>query len=141
MNKKIEKFFYHLLFYLNDSWYFWLCLCLFLLLVSYLCLLTMFFILLIYLLYKILKYLTDNKYICKTVWIDKRTSLLFENGEFSFSKHRFFHSNKFWKVVAQLVFHCPLLPNPQNSSTGKWPMTQKFLATPLSWRYPNQSEF
>jgi len=37
----------------------------------------------------------------------------------------------FEKVVGQLIFNCPLLPNPRNSLAGKRPITQKFLATPL----------
>jgi hypothetical protein len=35
------------------------------------------------------------------------------------------------KIVAQVVFNCPLFPTPQNNSATKWPMTQEFLATPL----------
>jgi hypothetical protein len=36
------------------------------------------------------------------------------------------------KIIAQLVFNCPLLPTTQNILAGKRPMTQKFLATPLA---------
>jgi hypothetical protein len=37
----------------------------------------------------------------------------------------------FKKVIAHLIFNCPLLPSPQNNLARKWPMTKKFLATPL----------
>jgi len=38
----------------------------------------------------------------------------------------------FKNILAQLIFNCPLLPSPRNNLAGKWPMTQKFLATPLN---------
>ncbi len=36
----------------------------------------------------------------------------------------------FKKIVAQLVFNCPLLPTSQNNLARKRPMTSEFLATP-----------
>jgi hypothetical protein len=51
---------------------------------------------------------------------------------FSFTKHGFYDGNKSYKVVAQLVFNCLLLPTLQNDLAEKQPMTEKFLATPLA---------
>jgi len=48
-----------------------------------------------------------------------------------FRKHNVCDPKKYTKTIAQLIFNCPLLPNLQSNLHGKWPMAQKFLATPL----------
>jgi hypothetical protein len=79
----------------------------------------------------VLKVQPEQRSANRPVWFQAWGRLLFESEEFPFSKHQFRYGNKFWKNVAQLVFNCPLLPTPQNNLAGKWPMTQKFLVTPL----------
>jgi hypothetical protein len=46
-------------------------------------------------------------------------------------EYRFRVDNKFQRIVAELVFNCPLLPASQNNLAKKRPMGQKSLATPL----------
>jgi len=60
-----------------------------------------------------------------------KNSYKFRVTSFSFSKHGFYDGNKSYKIVAQLVFNCPLLPTLQNDLAEKQPITEKFLAMPL----------
>jgi hypothetical protein len=79
-----------------------------------------------------LKYLKDEECIGETV--RKANSLahsLLEVDEFPFNKYWFCDGSYFKKIMAQLVFNCPLLPTPQNNLARKRPMTSESLATPL----------
>ena len=64
-------------------------------------------------------------------WGDGSEKLMTFSVLILFRKHNVCDAKKYTKTIAQLILDCPLLSNLQSNLHGKWPMAQKFLATPF----------